>query len=302
MRLIDPIRYVKLKASGRLPSPKGSALSIIKLLQQDNYKIDDLVRLVKSDPAIAGELLRFSNSASHGHRKPIISISDAITTLGARQVGLIVTAFSILSDHRHGTCPEFDYERFWSRALVSAISAQAFAGYSKYNEEECFTAGLLCNLGELALASIFPQRYGEIISITNYADQIRLGLEREAFGNDHRELNATLLLDWGLPLEMVTAIYFCEDPYEDFSQAGSRTHSLTLVLHLALAFADICVADDAKRKSMLPSLFDNAARLGINPREIYSIGELIISNWNDWGVQLKILTHKFDLALNSDPQ
>ena len=56
MRPMDPTRYRKLKASGRLPSPKGVAVAIIRLLQQDDYKMDDLVRLLQSDPAIAGRL------------------------------------------------------------------------------------------------------------------------------------------------------------------------------------------------------------------------------------------------------
>jgi HD-like signal output (HDOD) protein len=297
MKFVEQSRYLKLKASGRLPSPKGLALSIIRLLHRDNYSVAELVRLVKSDPAIAGELLKFSNSASFARSQPIVSISDAVTTLGARQVGVIVTAFTIYHDNRIGTCIEFDYEKFWSRALASAISAQALSKYAKFSAEECFTAGLLSTLGELALASIFPQRYGEIISMPNIGFRGRLNLEREAFGNDHKELNATMLMEWGLPLEIVTAIYFCESPDEGSSIAGSRTLGLMLSLNLALAFAEICVADDNSRKTKLPTLYNKAASLNINIEEMNSMAEIIISNWNDWGSQLKILTREFALPV-----
>ncbi|MBL8415981.1 MAG: hypothetical protein JNM42_16240, partial [Propionivibrio sp.] len=54
MRFVDPDRYAALKATGKLPSPKGVALSIIRLLQRDDFRIADLVQLVQSDPAIAG--------------------------------------------------------------------------------------------------------------------------------------------------------------------------------------------------------------------------------------------------------
>ena len=66
MRLVDPDRYAALKATGKLPSPKGVALSIIRLLQRDDFRIGDLVRLVQSDPAIAGRILYFANAAAFG--------------------------------------------------------------------------------------------------------------------------------------------------------------------------------------------------------------------------------------------
>ena len=302
MKFVEQSSYLKLKASGRLPSPKGLSLSIIKLLHRDDYSIAELVRLVKSDPAISGEVLKFSNSASFARAQPVVAISDAITTLGARQVGAIVTAFTILNDNRNGTCAEFNYDKFWSRALASAISAQALAKYAKFGAEECFTAGLLSTLGELALASIFPQRYGEIISMPNVSLRGRLDLEREAFGNDHRELNATILMEWGLPLEIVTAVYFCEVPDEGNSIGGSRTQGLKLSLNLALAFAEICVADDESRKTKLPTLYSKAANLGISIEEMHSMAEQIISNWNDWGAQLKILTGEFELPMDNSEQ
>ena len=291
MKLVDPVRYVKLKTSGRLPSPKGLALAIIRLLQNDDYKIDDLVRLIQSDPAIAGELLRFSNAAAFGHINPVVSLPKAVTTLGALRIRVIVIAFSVLNNHRSGNCSQFNYEKFWSRALAAAISAQALAAHAKINVEENFTAGLLCSLGELALASIFPENYGQIISKFNNSHD-RIELEREAFGSDHRELNATLLLEWGLPLELVTAIYHCEDPDEAEFQDGSRIQGITLSLHVALAFADLCVAENVEREAILPILYAKAARLGIGPEETDSMADEILANWQEWGRFLKIHTRE----------
>jgi len=292
MKLVDPARYVQLKESRRLPSPKGVPLAIIRLLQRENYKIEDLVRLVQSDPAIAGELLRFSNAASFSNSNPVVSLSKAITILGVLRVRVIVIAFSVMNNNRSGVCPQFDYERFWSRALATAISAQALASHVKINAEENFTAGLLCTLGELALASIFPESYGEIISGNN-DNTNSIKLERKAFGTDRHELNATLLLEWGLPLELVTAIYHCEDPDIANFQDGSRIQGLTLCLNIALAYADICVAvDDRTRGVMLPNLYAKVAQLGISQDETNSIADDVIRSWQDWGRFLKIQTQE----------
>jgi diguanylate cyclase (GGDEF)-like protein len=291
MHVVDPVRYVKLKASGQLPSLNGVALAIVRLLQRDDYKVDDLVRLIQSDPAIAGALLKFSNAASFGHSRPIVSISKAVITLGTLRVRVLVLALSVLQNHREGKCAKFDYSRFWSRALAAAISAQALASYSRVIPEENFTAGLLCSVGELALASIFPDRYGEIISASVDSSQNRLALEHEAFDTDHRELAATLLLEWGLPEVLATAIYHCEMPDEGEFLEGSRLHGMTLSLQVALALADTCVADDATRWTLLPNLFSKAARLGISTEDLSSMADGIIASWREWGELLKIQTH-----------
>jgi HD-like signal output (HDOD) protein len=292
MKLVDPARYAQLKESQRLPSPKGVPLVIIRLLQRENYRIEDLVRLVQSDPAIAGELLRFSNAASFSRNSPVVSLSKAITILGVQRVRVTVIAFSVMNNNRAGVCPQFDYETFWSRALATAISAQTLAPYVKINPEENFTAGLLCTLGELALASIFPESYGEIISGAR-DDNECIKLERNAFGTDRHELNATLLLEWGLPLELVTAVYHCDDRDMGNLQEGSRIHGLTLSLNIALAYANICVAGEGTaRGAMLPDLYAKTNQLGISQDDTYSMANNIIKSWQDWGRFLKIQTQE----------
>jgi len=292
MKLVNPVRYIKLASSGKLPSPQGLALAITRLLQHDDYKIEDLVRLVQSDPALAGELLKFSNAASFGHNRPIVSISQAVITLGTHRVGVLVLALSVLHSNRGGHCLQFDYGRFWSHALATAISAQALSSYAKINADDNFTAGLLCSVGELALASIFPERYGEIISMPDDNPIKRVALEHEAFDVDHRELTATMLLEWGLPKVLVTAIYHCEAPDEAEFPEGSRIHGLTLSLHVALALADILIADEGVRLEILPNLFAKAARMEISAEELSSMADDIITSWLEWGELLKIQTRE----------
>ena len=304
MRLVDPVLYIKFAASGNLPTPQRIALAIARLLQNDNYKIDDLVRLVQSDPAIAGELIKFANAASYGNSRPIVSIPKAVVTLGTKRVGVIVLALSVLHSNRSGHCLEFNYERYWSRSLLTALAAQAISPYAKINDEDNFTAGLLCTIGELALASIFPERYGEMIAIPDERMQKRLELEREAFNTDHRELTATMLLNWGLPEVMVTAIYHCESPDESEFIEGSRIHGLSLSLQIAFELADICIPKEVYPRTTLPTLLAHANRLGINYEEFYLIADRIIANWIEWGELLKIQTYEMpsfaDLLASSE--
>ena len=290
MKLVDPVLYIKLAASGKLPTPQSLALAIMRLLQNDNYQIDDLVRLVQSDPALTGELLKFSNAAAFGHSRPVVSIQKAVTTLGTRRVGVLVLALSVLHSNRNGRCPQFNYEQYWSRALATAVSAQALAPFAKINDEDNFTCGLLCSVGELALASVFPDRYGEYVTLPDECMHKRLALEREAFNTDHREMTASMLLNWGLPEVLVTAIYHRESPDESEFAEGSRIHGISLSLQIAFALADICVPKEKTPRTPLPTIFANAARLGIDTERFYSLADGIIATWMEWGEQLKIQT------------
>ena len=98
IKFVDPSRYHSMKATGKLPSPKGVAFSIIKLLQKDDFRVSDLVQLVQSDPAIAGRLLKFANAAAFGRARPIVSLQRAIVAAGTAGLGL-ATVHGIVGQH-----------------------------------------------------------------------------------------------------------------------------------------------------------------------------------------------------------
>ena len=63
-----------------------------------------------------------------------------------------------------------------------------------------FCIGLLARIGELALATLFPGQYSEVLVQGRASDTDGLvELEREAFAMTHRELSAVMLADWGIP-------------------------------------------------------------------------------------------------------
>ena len=70
--------FQRLKASNRLPSPPGVALRILELARSDNTSLDDLVKTISSDPALASRLLKFVNSPSAGFGRQIFTLDDAV--------------------------------------------------------------------------------------------------------------------------------------------------------------------------------------------------------------------------------
>jgi len=289
---VDPDRYKSLKATGKLPSPKGVAFSIIKLLQRDDFRVGELVHLVQSDPAIAGRLLKFANAAAFGRTRPIVSLHRAIVALGAFHVRDLVVGLSVMHSHSSGQCAAFDYPTFWGHSLATGIACQELAHVAQVSSEEIFTIGLLARVGELAMASLFPTDYAEILREARRAQADLRQLERDAFGMNHSQLGATMLAEWGLPEMLIQAAYHHEQPDLGGFPDGSRLQTLTHSLHFAGALATVCTADEEARWGLLPGLLTRAARLGISGDALNSIADRMVVRWREWGAMLQVRTQE----------
>lgn len=290
MRFVDPDRFDALKATGKLPSPKGVALSIIRLLQREDFRIADLVQLVQSDPAIAGRILYFANAAAFGRSRPIASLQRAIVALGSFRVRDLVIGLSVMHSHRVGLCTEFDYEKFWGHSLATGIACQELAHFAQMASEELFTIGLLARVGELALASIFPDEYAGLLIAVRERQISMAEAEQERFRMDHNELAASLLAEWGLPEVLIQAAFHHEDPEAAGFADGSRVQTLTHSLNFAGALAQICMVGEEARWSLLPALLARAARLGISGDTLNELVDRTVERWREWGAKLQVRT------------
>jgi len=290
MRFVAPDRFAELKTTGKLPSPKGVALSIIRLLQREDYRIPDLVQLVQSDPAIAGRILYFANAAAFGRSRPIISLQRAIVALGSFRVRDLVIGLSVMHNHRNGQCQEFDYEKFWGHSLATGIACQELARFAQIASEEIFTIGLLSRIGELALATLFPDDYAGVLIKAREKNLPVEELEQQRFAMDHHELAASLLCEWGLPEVLILAAFHFENPDAAGFADGSRAQTLTYSLSFASALAQICMVDEESRWSLLPGLLARAARLGISGETLNDLVDRVVVCWREWGAKLQVRT------------
>ena len=144
--------YQRLKASNRLPSPPGVALRILELARSDDTSLEDLAKILSSDPALASRLLKFANSPSAGFGRQISTLDEAVNQIGLRGVQLMALSFSLVSSGKVDVCPSFALDLFWSRSLACAVSAKIFAtSAGRIDPNEAFIVGLLFHIGQLAM-------------------------------------------------------------------------------------------------------------------------------------------------------
>ncbi len=293
MEIINQNRFKELKATGQLPSPKGVALVLLNLMQQDDVTVLDIAHVVQTDPALSGRLIKFSNSPHFNTRRPIASVPGAVMLIGLPMVRQLVLGFSVLSNHRNGKCNAFNYQEFWSSSLATAIANQALSAHVKTSGEETFTCGLLSGIGRLALATLFPDKYAKVLNTVAGAPPDELiRLEQEQFDTDHNELTAALLKEWGFPVILIETVYHHEHPEKGDFQAGSRAYTLVHSLHLSRNLANLCIADEISRRALLPGLYVLGARLGIDAEALMTLSDLVVSEWQQWGKILDVPTRE----------
>ena len=285
--------YNKIKASGALPSPTGVALRILKLTQDENVTIEAMTAAVESDPAIASRLVKLVNSPLAGTSRQIASVSRAVALLGVRTVTALALGFSLVANHRQGPCSAFDYDLFWPESLAQAVGARHLtARLGGFAPDEAFTCGLLSQIGRLAFATAYPERYAELLGTVSHENRRQLAeAENAAFDIDHHALAAEMMADWHIPQVFREAVHAQNDPDAGRLEIGSRAHLFARVLRLSGAIARL-LPRSAVHRETLSTLVVQANRLGIMPNVYHEVFDAISREWREAGAIFVVGTHR----------
>lgn len=278
-------RFDELKATNQLPSPTGVALAILRLAESENSTAQEIAHVLQSDPALCGRLLKITNSAFSGRARPVTSVCEAVMQLGVRMVRNIALSFSLVSQHQRGACREFDYAGFWSHSLAMGVAAQAGAHQiGGMPPQEAFTCGLLAQVGRLALASIYPAAYKEILAGIGKGGLAELRtLERASLATDHNELTVAMLKDWGLPEVYALAVERHEDLDSVSLSTGDRALALARLLRMASRMADVCLCPSTERSDRVRELSSAGEEAGIDAATLLTLCDRVVGEWQEWG-------------------
>jgi diguanylate cyclase (GGDEF)-like protein len=190
-----------------LPTLPGVAIEVVRICgREDEVDLDELAAAIERDPALVTKVLRVVNSAVYRLREPLTSLRHALTLMGVPAVRAIALSFSLttgIQEESRG----LDLRRYWRRSLYAAIAAQELAKAAGLPlAEEAFLAGLMQDVGMVALARLEPGGYAEIVAARPAGHDEVAATERRAFGADHVEVGEWLLAQWGIPALLRDAV------------------------------------------------------------------------------------------------
>ena len=219
-----------LKSLKTLPPFPLVAQRALKLLNQAEVSIQELVEIVKFDPAITANILRISNSAYFGLRREIHSLHQALLLLGTQELLKIIVASGATRVFCKPT-PGYFTERLglWRHSVSCALMADMLARELSHPEQAtCFTAGLLHDIGKVVLSLYVDQKFTEIMELVESRGMSFLQAEKEVLGVDHAQLGGEMSRLWDFPdrLRLVINLHHLNRP-EAFAD------DLVLLVYLA---------------------------------------------------------------------
>ncbi len=190
-----------------LPLFSGTAMQLMRSVGRENVTAGELVRLISTDAGLVAHLLRIVNSPYYGLASRLATVGDALSVLGFDRVRRIITA-AVLQRPLMTYLHDNDVVRaFWRHELTCAALARHLAMRRGLDGEIAYMAGLMHDIGRLALLMQYPEHTDLLLRVRGEADDDHFDMDRELeqFGFDHAQVGGALLKLWGLPAPIVQA-------------------------------------------------------------------------------------------------
>lgn len=185
-RRSPPAKGRLLRRNCELPPIPSVAVTLLGLLAKEEVALGEVAAAVSTDATIAAEVLRAANTAYYGIRGEVTSIRHATTLLGVARIrGLAATIG--LRRYLGQALKIPAVQRCWRHNLACAVTAEQLALRLGGNAADAYTAGLLHDIGRLALVVAHPKQYPELLDTAEADGLVMLDLERELLGMDHCE-------------------------------------------------------------------------------------------------------------------
>jgi diguanylate cyclase (GGDEF)-like protein len=293
-----PGSFEELKHTGDLPSPSGVGMRILVLTQQEDCSLDDIVKTIQADPALTGRIIKLASSVQYGSSVTVATAREAALRLGFKAVCNVSLGFTLVAGNRSGRCAGFDYDRYWSWSLANAAAAAMIAAELNLGDAaDAFTCGLLVRIGELALASVHPSDYTEVLARSRRPGGSALReLERSRFQIDHAEATAAMLTDWGLPGSFAQASVAYLDEAARAEVEDPHALRLLSVMLVSGAFADYCLASDEQHSDALRNLSAVCALHSLSQERTDALAVRASAQWKEWGEILSVPTQTVPIA------
>lgn len=217
-----------IRRAGELPPMPQVAEKALALIRNPDSSMADIADVLALDQAMAGLVLRWVNSPYYGLVQAVSSVRQAVVYLGQNTIQSLILAASIAA-YMDRPVPGYGLDRgeLWKHAVGVAAGARlATAQYGAVVAEEAYHAGLLCDIGKLAMDTLLA---GVNTSGVEWQDRSFSELEADYFGVDHATLGAQMARRWHLPETLVEVIACHHRPAE----ASEQSALLTAAVHVA---------------------------------------------------------------------
>lgn len=187
-----------------------------------------------------------------------LGLAALMQRIGANEL-IEIAITLLLRDYMHRALSVAEDQRYWRYTLACAVSCQEIALPSEDNRLIAYVAGLLHDIGRLALVAAYPDKYANLLTLIDRmfreeTDFDLLAREEMMFGMDHFATGTWLAGEWCLPpwLHAITG-RFDEEASGEYRALVATVRSGTRLAH-SLGFGYLEAAPRAGIKEILIDL------------------------------------------------
>ncbi len=214
-----------------LPPFPAVALKALRVMSRQDSRLRELHDLIRADQAFSSEILRIVNSPLYPFPTAITSTLQAVMLLGFERVQSLAVAIGVRT-YLKDSLEVPVLMGCWRHSLACAIMAEQLSGAALIDKDAAYTAGVLHDIGRLALAVCHRRKYADFLRSTETQPCDVLARERELFGMDHCQAGKALIWSWNLPEKFAQIAAHHHDP------PGRASFDLLAIVRLACGFAD----------------------------------------------------------------
>lgn len=237
-----------LASIDRLPTLPAVAMRLMSIVGVEDIDLDEVIRLIESDPALSSTILSMCRTADKGLGDKITTVRRAVIMLGLEAVQVaalsvhVYQQFSSKSQGNQGNKEDdgqhFDQQGLWVHSLAVACCCEQIAEFHPdlgVEPEQAYLAGLLHDVGKMALDMVLPQAYERVLSMSASRHCPLSLIEQSVLGFDHHTAGKRLAEHWKLPSAIRDAIWLHSQPIDALPKEANR--ALVSVVTLGEAWA-----------------------------------------------------------------
>ncbi len=222
----------------KLPTLPAVANKATKLLKDPTCTAIKVSEVIDKDPSLTVRVLRLVNSAFYALRCEVTNVKHAVALLGFKTISQMVITISVFDVFKGGYGKEFDREGFWKHSIGCAVVSQKIAQITDHsNADDCFTAGLLHDIGKVVLDQYLHEEMEKVLKLTQEQEISFADAETELLGINHADIGGQVMENWKIPLPILVAVKYHHKPLDE---RGNSDISKDLIVDIVRLSDVIC--------------------------------------------------------------
>lgn len=188
-----------------LPSLPTTIVSLGQAVADDRCTVDRILGILSKDPPLSASLLRLANSVMFGGENRVADLRTAVLRLGFDAILNLGRTAALIRTFKGST--HLDAVKLWQHSVAVGLTAKGICRLLRKRalEDPAFLAGLLHDIGKIALDRCFTAEYGPVVEAFHQEEHL-VDAERRLLGVTHAEVGAMVARQWSFPDELSLVI------------------------------------------------------------------------------------------------